>query len=270
MAIDYDKAMRPNLYELMQGGGGGGGYVLPVASADTLGGVKIGEGITIDSEGAISAEGGTPYELPIASTNTLGGVKIGEGITIDSEGTISAEGGTIDAYTKAESDAKYALKTNTYTKAESDDKYALKTSTYTKAEVNEAIDNSIQNAPNYFYINIDSSGWKCIAYLNKDGLAIATLKTTMRFPIQEGLNNNSMYRSATQTIEIPEFEFEDGATYPLSAIETAHIEILNTGYASWAAILSATTNEITFQALSANTRNTTNYTILVTVYGSLY
>lgn len=38
--------------------GGGGGYVLPVASQSTLGGVKIGSGITIDSGGTISAQGG--------------------------------------------------------------------------------------------------------------------------------------------------------------------------------------------------------------------
>ena len=41
------------------GGGGGGGYVLPVASESTLGGVKIGSGISIDSGGTISAEGGS-------------------------------------------------------------------------------------------------------------------------------------------------------------------------------------------------------------------
>ena len=41
------------------GGNGGGGYVLPVASQSTLGGVKIGSGISIDSGGTISAEGGS-------------------------------------------------------------------------------------------------------------------------------------------------------------------------------------------------------------------
>ena len=40
------------------GEGGGGEYILPVATADVLGGVKIGSGITIDSEGHISAQGG--------------------------------------------------------------------------------------------------------------------------------------------------------------------------------------------------------------------
>lgn len=108
MAIDYDKGMRPNLYELMQGGGGGGSYVLPVASADTLGGVKIGDGIEIDAEGTISAEGATPYELPIASADVLGGVKIGSGIDVDGNGVISADIPTpIDTYTKSEIDAMF-------------------------------------------------------------------------------------------------------------------------------------------------------------------
>ena len=38
---------------------GGGGYELPIASASTLGGVKIGEGLTIDAEsGVLAASGG--------------------------------------------------------------------------------------------------------------------------------------------------------------------------------------------------------------------
>lgn len=40
------------------GGGGGGGYVLPTASANTLGGVKVGENLSIDANGVLSAEGG--------------------------------------------------------------------------------------------------------------------------------------------------------------------------------------------------------------------
>ena len=38
--------------------GGGGGGSLPIASADTLGAVKIGENLNITSEGLLSAEGG--------------------------------------------------------------------------------------------------------------------------------------------------------------------------------------------------------------------
>lgn len=41
-----------------------------------------------------TATGGGGYELPIASSSTLGGVKVGEGLAIDSEsGVLSASGG---------------------------------------------------------------------------------------------------------------------------------------------------------------------------------
>lgn len=76
----------------------GGSYTLPVASANTLGGVKVGEGLSIDAEsGVMSAPAPAPYVLPVASAETLGGVKIGEGLSIDAEtGVMSAEGGLPD------------------------------------------------------------------------------------------------------------------------------------------------------------------------------
>ena len=43
---------------------GGGSYTLPVASASTLGGIKVGENLTIDEDGTLSASGGTEV-LPI-------------------------------------------------------------------------------------------------------------------------------------------------------------------------------------------------------------
>lgn len=47
------------VYKLSEGGsGGGGGYVLPTATADRLGGVKIGSGISVEEDGTISASGG--------------------------------------------------------------------------------------------------------------------------------------------------------------------------------------------------------------------
>lgn len=44
--------------EALEEGGGGGGYVLPVASDETLGGVKIGENLSITEEGVLSAASG--------------------------------------------------------------------------------------------------------------------------------------------------------------------------------------------------------------------
>ena len=59
-------------------------YILPTATANTLGGVKIGDNINIDSNGHIS--------VPVASQSYLGVVQAGTGINIDSNGVISANG----------------------------------------------------------------------------------------------------------------------------------------------------------------------------------
>ena len=47
-----------NWYGNCVSGGGGGSYVLPVASSDTLGGIKVGSGLTIDQNGVLSSNGG--------------------------------------------------------------------------------------------------------------------------------------------------------------------------------------------------------------------
>lgn len=43
---------------LQAGGGGGGGYTLPKASATVLGGIKVGSGLAINSDGVLAATGG--------------------------------------------------------------------------------------------------------------------------------------------------------------------------------------------------------------------
>ena len=63
-------------------------YSLPIASAETLGGVKIGDGVDISEDGKISVPK-SEYSLPIASAETLGGVKIGDGVNISEDGKIS-------------------------------------------------------------------------------------------------------------------------------------------------------------------------------------
>lgn len=102
------------------GGGSGGNYILPTASSSTLGGVKVGSGLTINTSGVLSADvtastlsayakttdlsavaksgnyndlSNKPtipaaYTLPNATSSTLGGVKIGSNISVSS-GTIS-------------------------------------------------------------------------------------------------------------------------------------------------------------------------------------
>lgn len=102
------------------GGGSGGNYTLPTASSSTLGGVKVGSGLTINTGGVLSADvtastltayakttdlsvvaksgsyndlSNKPtipnaYTLPNATSSTLGGVKVGSNISV-TDGTIS-------------------------------------------------------------------------------------------------------------------------------------------------------------------------------------
>lgn len=104
----------------------GSTYTLPAATGSTLGGVKIGSNITVNS-GTISisktnvtnALGYTPpttdtkYTLPTASAWTLGGVKIGSNIT-ENSGTISLTKANVTSalgYTPPTTDTKYTLPT---------------------------------------------------------------------------------------------------------------------------------------------------------------
>lgn len=66
-------------------------YALPIANGSALGGVKVGDGLTIDSiTGVLSVTGGgSSYTLPTASEGTLGGIKVGAGLAIDGDGVVS-------------------------------------------------------------------------------------------------------------------------------------------------------------------------------------
>lgn len=59
-------------------------YILPTATANTLGGVKIGNNINIDSNGRIS--------VPVATYSSVGLVKAGTGLAVSSDGTLTATG----------------------------------------------------------------------------------------------------------------------------------------------------------------------------------
>ena len=64
-------------------------YHLPIASATTLGGIKVGNNLTIEEDGTLNAEA-TEYQLPIASASTLGGVKVGSNLQINN-GVLTAK-----------------------------------------------------------------------------------------------------------------------------------------------------------------------------------
>ena len=73
-------------------------YTLPTASSSVLGGIKVGNNLSIDGNGILSAIQGT-YTLPTASSSVLGGIKVGNNLSIDSSGILSAtaNGNTISS-----------------------------------------------------------------------------------------------------------------------------------------------------------------------------
>lgn len=60
---------------------------LPVASETTLGGIKVGNNLTIDSNAYLDAV------IPTASASVLGGIKVGENLTITADGVLNAQAG---------------------------------------------------------------------------------------------------------------------------------------------------------------------------------
>lgn len=66
----------------------GSSYTLPAATTTTLGGVKVGAGLSVTEDGTLSATGGSG-NIPIASDTVLGGIKVGESLSIEDDGTLS-------------------------------------------------------------------------------------------------------------------------------------------------------------------------------------
>ena len=119
------------------GGGGGGSYSagdgiditnnvisLETASANDIGGIKVGSGLSIDSSGVLSATGGggTTYtagdgiditsdviSLETASANDIGGIKVGTNLSIDGNGVLSATDTTYSDFVGSGSSAAHGL-----------------------------------------------------------------------------------------------------------------------------------------------------------------
>ena len=60
----------------------GSGDISPIASASQLGGVKIGSGINVSTDGTISTQ---EYSLPTASATVKGGIKVGTNLAMNGE-----------------------------------------------------------------------------------------------------------------------------------------------------------------------------------------
>lgn len=62
-------------------------YHLPIASETQLGGIKVGDNLTIEEDGTLNADP-AGYTLPAATASTLGGIKVGGKLSI-SDGILS-------------------------------------------------------------------------------------------------------------------------------------------------------------------------------------
>lgn len=71
----------------------GGSYELLPATIDTLGGIKVGQRLTIAEDGTLSAVAQT-YTLPKASNSVLGGIKVGQRLSVSADGVLSADAQT--------------------------------------------------------------------------------------------------------------------------------------------------------------------------------
>ena len=64
-------------------------YTLPTASSLVLGGVIVGNNLSIDENGILTTPASIPYTLPTASSLVLGGIKVGDNLSIDANGILS-------------------------------------------------------------------------------------------------------------------------------------------------------------------------------------
>lgn len=90
-------------------GGTGGGYTLPAATTSQLGGVIVGDNLSVTSAGKIS--------VADASTTTKGVVQIGDGLSLDEDGKLTADEQlhTLDVYSSYATLVSSAPQIKTYT-----------------------------------------------------------------------------------------------------------------------------------------------------------
>ena len=63
---------------------------IPVATGTTVGGIKLGDNLSITLDGVLSAVVPSAYELPKATTSTLGGIIVGTNLSVNEDGVLSA------------------------------------------------------------------------------------------------------------------------------------------------------------------------------------
>lgn len=84
-------------------GGGGGSYTLPTATSQTLGGVKIGSGVTVTSDGTISVEGSDSSVLKSVA-ELPSDAELGDVVSLASSGESYPDGITYERRTYTDGD----------------------------------------------------------------------------------------------------------------------------------------------------------------------
>lgn len=75
--------------------------VIPPATESELGGIIVGDGLSVDADGILSVDFDSNVTIPIATDTVLGGVIIGGGIAVSESGVISLDSSaTAGTYTK--------------------------------------------------------------------------------------------------------------------------------------------------------------------------
>lgn len=170
-------------------------YVLPVSSATKLGGVKIGNGLSVSNDGTISAvsqtensyttsektklssveENANNYSLPVSTATQLGGVKVGARLSMASDGVLQADVQSDMNFTREEKNKLAKAITNTGTqefyKDGAVDKVVIHDSDWDGIAV-KSIENPDQKtalSKEYVWVQANASD---VATLNADGFLV--------------------------------------------------------------------------------------------------
>lgn len=107
----YDKSATAGAetgkFSVLEGGGSGDTYTLPPATASTLGGVKIGDGVTVDTDGTISVDAGGD-DQDLESVLTTGNIAKNKWFSLR-----DADGSTTSALTTYRNDQVVAMNSST-------------------------------------------------------------------------------------------------------------------------------------------------------------
>ena len=179
-------------------------FKVPIATKNAVGGIKVGENLSISEDGTLSASGGNSYVLPSATADTLGGVKIGDNISVTADGVISVD---MSDYLKNTDIADWA-------KAESKPAYtAEEVGAATAADITAAVNAVEIGGRNLLYDSTGNikNGWSGNTVVNVGGGISGNCLLVSR----TGYSGNARYFGISKRHFLTDFAV--GTSYTLSA-----------------------------------------------------